>query len=91
MPKLQRSEEATKASYLTGIIKKYMEVEQMPYDKLAMKIRISESTLRNKLNGDNEFKYNELYRIFMLLRVPPEEILQCFCIRGESLWKCDTA
>lgn len=84
MPKLQKSEEQIKTLYLTGVIKKYQAVAELPANKLAPKVRIPLSTLHQKIREPWRFTYDELYMIFKVLHIPANEVLQCFSIKEED-------
>lgn len=82
MPKLKQSEEQIKGAYVSGIIKKYMGISRITAKQLAKRIGISSSGMYLKLREPDGFNYSELLAIFKILKVPPEEILQCFIITG---------
>ena len=82
MPKLKQSEEQIKCSYVSGIIKKYMGISRITVKQLAKRIGISSSGMYLKLREPDGFNYGELLVIFKILKVPAEEILQCFIITG---------
>lgn len=45
---------------------------------LAQAMRMSDSSLRNKLEGKSEFKLSEAQRLSVLLGLSPEEQNRCF-------------
>lgn len=45
---------------------------------LARAMRMSDSSLRNKLEGKSEFKLSEAQRLSVLLGLSPEEQTRCF-------------
>lgn len=78
MPKLQRNERQEKGGHLVGVIKKYLEVSGMTVTALAKRIGIAESTMYYRLKNPEKFPWWELYMAFKILKVPAEEIVECF-------------
>lgn len=84
MPKLQRSIDQVKQSYMTGVIKKYQEVQSMSTSQLARRMGLAESTMRQHIREPDKITVAEQRELFRILKVPGGEILQCYIITGKE-------
>lgn len=78
MPKLQRNEQDEKSAVLLGIIRKYQEISGMSNKRFAERLGVSTSTLYSKLQKPNRLTWDDMFEMFKILKVPPDEAAECF-------------
>lgn len=76
MPKLKESEDVKKDKQIQNFIVSQMFQRSMNKTELALKLHMSEQTLRKKIKNPTNFSLGELRALANILRIPKSEIGQ---------------
>jgi len=76
MPKLKESEDVKKDKQLQNFIVSQMFQRSTTKTELALRLHMTEQTLRKKLNNPTNFSIGEIRKIANILHIPRSEIGQ---------------